>query len=592
MSQASKHGVPIPGELFANWQALGQEWSNWYAQAASTLAGSAGQGATLAPNLSGASVLPTFDPQQLAELNAKYQARWQALWTAALGALGTDPHVPRSVPEIAYPAAGDRRFVAAEWRELPYFALIKQGYLLFGQYLAELATLAFLPEHEKQRLAFLTKQYIDALAPTNFMATNPEVLKRALVTEGASLVQGLANLASDAQRGRISMSDESAFEVGRNLAVTPGSVVFRNELIELLQYAPTTDRVHRRPLVIVPPCINKYYVLDLQPDDSFVRWAVAEGHTVFMISWRNIPPELGRTSWDDYLEKGVRPALATAKDIAGENVNALGFCVGGTILASALAVAAARNEPPVASLTLLTTMLDFTDPGDIGVYVTPEALAAREPALQQGQRVRGSELAGAFASLRANDLVWNYVVNNYLKGETPPAFDLLHWNGDSANLPGPMYVEYIRDMYLDNKLCERGALTMAGQKIDLERVAMAAYVYASREDHIVPWKSAYSTTHLLGGDITFVLGASGHIAGVVNPPEKKRRNYWTNPELPAKPDDWLANAQMHPGSWWPHWGAWLARHAGTRRAAPREIGSVTHPPLEPAPGRYVRESPR
>jgi polyhydroxyalkanoate synthase len=284
-------------------------------------------------------------------------------------------------------------------------------------------------------------------------------------------------------------------------------------------------------------------------------------------------------------------AIEVARKVGSENVNALGFCVGGTILSSALALAAARNEPPVASLTLLTTMLDFTDPGDIGVYVTREALAVRGPALLNGQRVRGSELAGAFASLRANELVWNYVVNNYLKGETPPAFDLLHWNGDSANLPGPMYVEYIRDMYLDNKLCKRGALTMAGQKIDLERVAMPAYVYASREDHIVPWKSAYATTHLLGGDITFVLGASGHIAGVVNPPEKKRRNYWTNPKLPANPDEWLANAQMHPGSWWPHWGAWLARHAGARHAAPRAIGSATYPALEPAPGRYVLESP-
>lgn len=591
MSPAPHHAALTPSELAASWQALGREWSNWYAKAASTLAGGVGSAAPLGATLPGANALPTFDPQRLADLNAKYQARWQALWTTAMSALGTDPQVPRNVPEIAHPAAGDRRFAAAEWRELPYFALLKQGYLLFGQYLAELATLASLPHHEKQRLAFLTKQYVDALAPTNFMATNPEVLKRALVTEGASLVQGLANLAHDAQRGRISMSDEKAFEVGMNLAVTPGSVIFRNELIELLQYTPTTERVHRRPLVIVPPCINKYYVLDLSPESSFVRWAVAEGHTVFMISWRNIPPELGRTSWDDYLEKGALAAIEVARKVGSENVNALGFCVGGTILSSALALAAARNEPPVASLTLLTTMLDFTDPGDIGVYVTREALAVRGPALLNGQRVRGSELAGAFASLRANELVWNYVVNNYLKGETPPAFDLLHWNGDSANLPGPMYVEYIRDMYLDNKLCKRGALTMAGQKIDLERVAMPAYVYASREDHIVPWKSAYATTHLLGGDITFVLGASGHIAGVVNPPEKKRRNYWTNPKLPANPDEWLANAQMHPGSWWPHWGAWLARHAGARHAAPRAIGSATYPALEPAPGRYVLESP-
>jgi len=608
------HGPATPNELAARWQAIGQEWSSWYAKAASMMVGGAATnpgfgsvlpgggaiptfaelpafGAMPALGVPTLGALPTFDPQQLVDLNAKYQAHWQALWTAALAALGGNSYASGTVPDIAQPAAGDRRFAAAEWRDLPYFALIKQAYLLQGRYLQELATLASLPEHEKQRLAFLTKQYVDALAPTNFMATNPEALKRALETEGASLVQGLANLFADAQRGRITMSDEKAFEVGRNLAVTPGSVVFRNELIELLQYAPTTERVHRRPLVIVPPCINKYYVLDLQPENSFARWAVGEGYTVFMISWRNIPPELGQTSWDDYLEQGVRPAIGVAREISGENVNALGFCVGGTLLASALAVAAGRKEPPVASLTLLTTMLDFEDPGEIGVYVTREGLAAREPALRTGQRVRGSELAGAFASLRANDLVWNYVVHNYLKGETPPAFDLLHWNGDSANLPGPMYVDYIRNMYLDNNLCKRGALTMAGQKIDLGRLAMPAYVYASREDHIVPWKSAYRSTQLLGGDVAFVLGASGHIAGVVNPPEKKRRNYWTNPNLVRDPDEWLANAQTQPGSWWPHWGAWLRGHAGARRAAPHEPGSAGHPPLEPAPGRYVRESP-
>ena len=602
MSQVSNRAAPTPNELIARWQAIGQEWSDWYAKAASMLAAGARPDTPFGANVASTaapgaddtarSALPTLDPRRLAALNAKYQAQWQALWAAALITLGRgDPRAPPEVPEIVPPAPGDRRFAASEWRELPYFALIKQGYLLFGQYLAELAELVSLPEHDKRRLAFVVRQYVDALAPTNFMATNPEVLKRALATDGASLVRGLANLASDAQRGRISMSDETAFEVGRNLAVTPGSVVYRNELIELLQYAPTTERVHRRPLVIVPPCINKYYVLDLRPDNSFARWAVAEGHTVFMISWRNIPPELGRTSWDDYLEGGVLPAIEVARDIGGENVNALGFCVGGTLLASALAVAAARGERPVASLTLLTTMLDFADPGDIGVYVTREALAAREPALLQGQRVHGSELANAFASLRPNELVWNYVVNNYLKGETPPAFDLLHWNGDSANLPGPMYVEYIRNMYLDNKLCKRGALTMSGEKVALRRLEMPAYVYASREDHIVPWKSAYKSTGLLGGNVTFVLGASGHIAGVVNPPAKKRRNYWTNAELPQDPDQWLAEAQLHPGSWWPHWGGWLAHHAGPRRAAPKALGSAAHPPIEPAPGRYVRESP-
>ena len=527
------------------------------------------------------------DLRALAALNEKYRARIEALWSAAASA--TNAMAP--LPVVVEPAPGDRRFAAPEWDRLPYYALLKQGYLLVAGYLNELAELAMLPAPEKRRLEFLTRQYVDAIAPTNFLATNPAVATRALATDGKSLVQGLANLLADAQKGRIAMSDERAFAVGTNLAVTPGSVVFRNPLIELIQYAPTTARVHRRPLVIVPPCINKYYILDLTPENSFVRWAVAQGHTVFMISWRNIPPELGRLGWDDYLEQGALAAIAAAKQIAGSPaVNALGFCVGGTLLACTLGVLAARKDRSIASATFLTTMLDFADPGEIGVYVSRELLAAREPALLAGQRVHGAELAGAFASLRANELVWNYVVNNYLKGETPPAFDLLHWNGDSSNLPGPMYVYYLRNLYLDNRLREPGALTMAGEPIDLARVTVPAYVYASRDDHIVPWHSAYRTTALLGGEATFALGASGHIAGVINPPEKMRRNYWVNDARAQNADDWLANAESRPGSWWPHWGDWLARHGGAKRPSPEAAGSTGYPALQPAPGSYVLTS--
>jgi polyhydroxyalkanoate synthase len=343
---------------------------------------------------------------------------------------------------------------------------------------------------------------------------------------------------------------------------------------------------------MVPPCINKYYVLDLQPENSFVRWAVGEGHMVFMISWRNIPPELGTLTWDDYIVDGALKAIEIAKSVSGSStVNTLGFCVGGTLLAGALAVLAARDDRSVESATLLTTMLDFTDPGEIGVYVSREVLAAREPALIAGTRVHGSELASAFASLRANELVWNYVVSNYLKGETPPAFDLLYWNGDSPDLPGPMFADYLRNFYLDNRLRESGALSMAGERIDLANVVLPAYIVASRDDHIVPWRSAYRSVQLLGGESTFVLGASGHIAGIVNPPAKNRRHHWTNAQLPESADAWLEGASMQPGSWWPHWGAWLARHAGTWRPAPNAAGDSRHAPLEPAPGRYVRESP-
>jgi polyhydroxyalkanoate synthase len=340
---------------------------------------------------------------------------------------------------------------------------------------------------------------------------------------------------------------------------------------------------------MVPPAINKFYILDLAPRNSFVRHAVAQGHTVFMVSWRNIPAELGTLTFDDYVEQGVLAAIAAARDITGSRqVNALGFCVGGTLLACALAVLADRHDHSVASATLLTTMLDFSDPGPIGVYLSPEFLAARERALMAGGRMRGSELAAAFASLRANDLVWNYVVGNYLKGQTPPAFDLLYWNGDSTNLPGPMYAYYLREMYLANRLREPCALTIAGAPVDLGRVAQPTYVFAARDDHIVPWHSAWRSAALLGGDVTFVLGASGHIAGVVNPPEAARRNYWTNPLLPDDADDWLARADSVPGSWWPHWHAWLAPYGGGKHAAPTASGSRQLPPLGAAPGEYVR----
>ena len=527
---------------------------------------------------------------QLAALHARYAARFAALWSAAQAAAGqTHGGAAAPMPALVETPPGDRRFAAREWIELPWFALLKQNYLLASEYAHELVALAPLAEADRRRLRFLTRQAVDALAPTNFPGTNPEALRLALQTGGESVARGLVNLAADIGRGRVSMTDESAFAVGRNLALTPGDVVLRNDLIELIQYRATTATVHCRPLLIVPPCINKYYILDLQPENSFVRHAVALGHTVFIVSWRNIPPELGALRWDDYLTDGVLAAIGATKEVTGSaDVNALGFCVGGTLLACALAVLAARRDRSVASATLLATLLDFTDPGDIGAYISDEMLAAREPALTAGERIRGGEIAAAFASLRANSLIWNYVVGNYLKGETPPPFDLLYWNGDSANLPGPMFVHYLRNLYLDNRLREPGALTMAGERIDLGAIDLPAYVLATRDDHIVPWDGAYRTTTLLGRRPTFVLGASGHVAGVINPPEKCQRNYWVNDEVAADAPAWLATATLHPGSWWPHWAAWLAPHGGARRPAPAAVGSAAHPPLGPAPGDYVR----
>jgi polyhydroxyalkanoate synthase len=427
MADSEPHTLDSWLTLAAQWQQALQSWFGWWLDAGRRLPQVDQQPVEN-------EVRAPFDAEGVAALHAAFAPRVQALWTAAA--------------QTAAPA-GDRRFASAAWRERPYFAWLAQSYRLYGEFLTALASLAQLPPDEKRRLEFSVRQFVDAIAPTNFPATNPDVLARAIETEGASIVEGMRHLAADVAKGRITMSDESAFEVGRNLAVTPGSVVFRNELIELIQYDATTPRVARRPLLMVPPCINKYYILDLKPANSFVRHAVEQGHSVFMISWRNVPAELGTLTWDDYLARGVIAALTAVKAISrSREVNTLGFCVGGTLLACALAVLAARNDRSVSSVTFLTTMLDFADPGEIGVFVTQQMLSAREAQLLAGQRVHGSELAGAFASLRANDLVWNYVVDNYLKGRKPPAFDLLYWNGDSANLPGPMYAYYIRHLYL------------------------------------------------------------------------------------------------------------------------------------------------
>ncbi|MCC7270636.1 MAG: class I poly(R)-hydroxyalkanoic acid synthase, partial [Rhodocyclaceae bacterium] len=485
----------------------------------------------------------------------------------------------------------DKRFAAPEWSGSPFFDYLRQAYLLNADYIGRLIeALPMDDEAARSRLQFFTRQFVDAMAPSNFVATNPEFIRTALDTQGASITAGIRNLLDDLGKGRISMTDEAAFEVGRNLAVTPGQVIFENALIQLIQYDPETPKVHARPLVIVPPCINKFYILDLQPENSFVRHAVEQGMTVFLVSWRNPQAELGHLGWDDYLEQGALAALDAAQEISGaDKLNALGFCVGGTILAAALCVAKARGKDRVASLTLLTSLLDFSDGGEVTHYVDAASVKARETAIGQGGLLRGAELASAFSSLRANDLIWQYVVGNYLKGGKPPAFDLLYWNADSTNLPGPFAVWYLRHLYLENALREPGRLAMCGTTADLGRLDMPAYIYSSREDHIVPWKSAYLSRGLLGGETTFVMGASGHIAGVVNPPAKGKRSHWRNDAAAASAEDWLAGATEHKGSWWPHWIEWLRRHAGEERAAPKKPGSRRYKPIEAAPGRYVKE---
>ena len=522
------------------------------------------------------------DADRWLDLQNRYYRRQLELWAACAG--------PRPGAATADTDSGDRRFRAPEWREHPYFEYLARSYLLAGEWLREAVEATKLEPQTKRKLQFFARQYVDAMSPANYPWSNPEALKLAAETDGGSLAQGMRNLAADLDKGMISMTDDSAFEVGRNLAVTPGAVIYENDFLQLLQYRPATPAVFERPLVMVPPCINKYYILDLQPENSFVRYAVERGHTVFMVSWRNMPREMGRASWDDYLEQGVMRALeVAARASATDKVNALGFCVGGTLLGSALAVLRAQGSDAVASVTLLATMLDFSDTGELSVFVDEAYVAKREHDFAEGGLLHGRELALTFASLRANDLIWNYVVNNYLKGRTPEAFDLLYWNADSTNLPGVMYAYYIRHMYLENDLQRPGGLTMCGVPVDLARVDMPAYVLATREDHIVPWRTAYASTRLLGGRIEFVLSASGHIAGVINPASKNRRNFWLNARPGPDGEAWLAGAAAAPGSWWKHWADWLAPFGGREVPARGKLGGAHYNEIEAAPGRYVKE---
>jgi polyhydroxyalkanoate synthase subunit PhaC len=449
----------------------------------------------------------------------------------------------------------------------------------------------------RAKLDFAAEQWVAASDPANFLATNPDALKRALETKGQSLMDGMRILASDVARGHVANTDEAAFEVGQDLAVTPGAVVMRNELVELIQYSPSTPKVGGRPFLMVPPCINKFYILDLQPDNSFVRYIVSQGHTVFMVSWRNPTAEQGHLGWDDYLSLGVvEPIRAVQKITGSKTLNALGFCVGGTILATALAALAEKGEKPVASLTLLTTLLDFGDVGQLGIFVDPATVSLREATLKHGGVLGGKDLATTFSFLRPRDLVWNYVARGYLMGEAPPAFDLLYWNSDSTNLPGPMYCWYLRNMYLENNLRKAGRVTSLGVPVDLSRLQMPVYIVASREDHIVPWKTAYESTSLVGGDVRFTLGASGHIAGVINPAHKNKRSHWVGDVNAGRgskakrrsADAWFDAATEVPGSWWGDWAQWLQGHAGSQVAARKTLGGQGFKPLEAAPGSYVK----
>jgi len=525
----------------------------------------------------------------LAKLQQSYLSEAAAMWNNALTGLAQGD-------KTAAPVA-DKRFSAEAWRQNPAAAMAAQAYLLNARTLLQMADSVQGDAKAKAKIRFAVQQWVDAASPANFLATNPDALAKAVETKGESLQHGMQLLWKDIEQGHISQTDESVFEVGRNVATSEGAVVFENALFQLIEYKPLSAKVHQRPMLFVPPCINKYYILDLQPENSVIRYTVEQGHRVFVVSWRNPDASLAATTWDDYIEQGPIKAIEVVRAISGETtINTLGFCVGGTILSTALAVLAARGEQPAQSMTLLTTLLDFSDTGILDVFVDEASVRQRETTLgldapDGPALLKGKELATTFNLLRPNDLVWNYVVGNYLKGEAPPAFDLLYWNGDSTNLPGPMYCWYLRHTYLENQLKVPGALTVCGETLDLGKIKCPVFIYGSREDHIVPWQAAYLSTGVLSGskDKTFVLGASGHIAGVINPAAKNKRSHWVNAKLPAKADEWFKTASEKAGSWWPVWSEWLGRQGGKDVAAPRAYGNRSHKVIEAAPGRYVKQ---
>ncbi|CAM3670540.1 class I poly(R)-hydroxyalkanoic acid synthase [Polynucleobacter antarcticus] len=527
---------------------------------------------------------PSLAPQHMALIPPERLTEIQKAYFEELSHLATNPE---SI-ELE-----DRRFSGKAWHS-SWSKMIAASYLLNSKHLLALAKAVDADEKTKVKILFTTEQMIDALSPSNFIATNPEVLENIISSQGQSIQNGIANLLGDLKKGKVSQTDESAFELGKNIATTEGQIIFRNALFELIQYKPLTETVFERPYLMVPPCINKYYILDLQPDNSVVRYMVEQGHTVFLVSWKNPDNAMSHITWDDYVGEGVIKAIEVAKDIGGvDKINILGFCVGGTLVSTALAVLAARKQDHVESLTLFTTLLDFSDSGILDVFIDESMIKLRESTIggEAGKfgMMSGLDLGNTFSFLRPNDLVWNYVVENYLKGNSPPPFDLLYWNGDSTNLPGPMYCWYLRHTYLQNELIQPGKLTVCGQKVDLGKITVPAFIYASHDDHIVPWKSAYQSTHLLKGKNHFVLGASGHIAGVINPPAKNKRHYFENNKLAKTADDWLSAAKDIKGSWWPHYAQWLADFGGKRIKASKTFGNSKYKKIEAAPGKYVKE---
>ncbi len=493
------------------------------------------------------------------------------------------------------PEQHDRRFRHEAWEDNELFDYIKQSYLLSARWLrSTVKTLHGKDEHEAEKIDFFTRQFVDALAPSNFMLTNPEVLEATIESGGQNLLKGLDHLLHDLRRGggqlKISMTDDEAFALGENVAITPGKVIFQNDLIQLIQYDPSTKKVAERPVVIIPPWINKYYILDLRPENSFIQWMVDQGQTVFCISWVNPDETLAQKTFEDYMFEGPLAAIEVIQKATGQkDVNAIGYCLGGTLLSVTLAYLAAKKKPLVHAATFIATLTDFSEPGELGVFIDEEQVSLLEEKMAEKGYLDGKEMAATFNLLRANDLIWSFVVNNYLLGKEPFPFDLLYWNEDATRMPAAMHSFYLRKMYLENLLAVPGGIKLGGVPIDLAKIKVPVYMLSAREDHIAPWRSTYLAIDLFNGPIRFVLTAAGHIAGIVNPPQKNKYAYWTNSRRAKHPEVWYKNATKHDGSWWNDWAKWLHKHQGKDVAA-RKPGGGKIKAIEDAPGSYVRVS--
>ena len=529
------------------------------------------------------------DPFKLAEAQIKLWQDYAALWQNSMLKL-----MGQEAKPVAEPHHTDRRFKHEDWEQNFLFDYIKQSYLIAARHLHQtLGRVEGLDAPTAKKVDFYTRQYIDALSPSNFMLTNPEVLRETVASGGRNLVRGLNNLLEDVSRSggdqvRLRMTDEKAFQLGVNIATTPGKIVFQNEIMQLIQYYPAGDRVYRRPLLIIPPWINKYYILDLRDKNSFVKWAIEQGHTVFVISWVNPDERLAHKRFEDYLAEGTLAALEAIEKATGESeVNAIGYCLGGTLLACTLGYLGAKRDTRIASATFFASMIDFKEAGELEVFIDEKQVAALEKRMQERGYLEGSEMATTFNMLRANDLIWSFVVNNYLLGRDPFPFDLLYWNSDSTRMPATMHSYYLRNLYMKNLLAQPGGIELDGVAIDLTRVRTPLYFVSTLEDHIAPWRSTYTGAKLFTGPVRFVLGGSGHIAGIVNPPAAGKYCYWTHPRLPEDPEKWLKGASQHPGSWWTDWAGWIAEHGGSKVPA-RIPGKAKLKAIEDAPGSYAK----